>query len=622
MDTLDAEESITSTLLETWISGDDDNPGLDPSTQYAPPALEEDDDSVLEEDNDATPLDLSAPRPRLDNIHIPLEIRQLNGLTLSDRRSTIHQTYSDLLADLARATDTLEESKITLERLPVAIRNGKGVPLDQHHPTEMHFWACGMIVHVWQSICLKSQSGMIYNNDHSLSSQCATHYLAAWVVVSQKFGRVPHNNARPRSSSFDDFKAIVEWWEDHLFRSGGLKLYKMIAAGIPDPDSSIPDQRNALSEKYLQVLNQRRVRGLAEYMLREEMDRKPCDGPSSRLRSVDSTSYEYNAIIEDAISILISMDSAIMTALIDGRLSRKAEVPCHVVANALRKIQTQQPQPSIYQNNLCDYQGVSPTPRQWHTVCDIMLEYFSNNHLATIVDQKIHPNKHWGPRLAARGLRRYTEERTWLENEDDGPCAIRRGQVRFFIAEMQQRIGREESLGRYDVPLDASVVEIGFSNNPPKRLWDHSHHRSSNYIMNLSEAVFEYLYPGMFRIQQLVVFACFASEHCWLGEILITNLSQGYTHHAGGFSHHPAGNSNGSSYRKVSARHWDMYFLRVIKAGYEEALAAEAKEVTERFEIEQVEQEKDKEAIQAEDRMFDVLDDCFSALRECGNPSS
>lgn len=35
------------------------------------------------------------------------------------------------------------------------------------------------------------------------------------------------------------------------------------------------------------------------------------------------------------------------------------------------------------------------------------------------------------------------------------------------------------------------VVEIGFSNDPRKRLRQHRHHESSNHLINLAEAIFD-----------------------------------------------------------------------------------------------------------------------------------
>ena len=150
---------------------------------------------------------------------------------------------------------------------------------------------------------------------------------------------------------------------------------------------------------------------------------------------------------------------------------------------------------------------------------------------------------------------------------------------------MRQRIHNTDQI---DTPLVAPVTETGYSNNPIRRLKDHRQHRRSNYIMNLTEAMFAHLYPGMFRIQQLIVYPCFTSDQCWQGEIFTTLLSQGYTENAGGFSHYPAGNSNGSAYAQLTDRHWDIYRTRAVKDGCIDRLIAILRESESKKAIQQL----------------------------------
>ena len=133
--------------------------------------------------------------------------------------------------------------------------------------------------------------------------------------------------------------------------------------------------------------------------------------------------------------------------------------------------------------------------------------------------------------------------------------------------------------------------------------------------MNLAEAAFEMIYPGMFRIQQLIIYACFAAEHCWLGEIFCTLLGQGYTHKAGGFSHFPAGNSNSGSYRKVSQQQWDMFLGRAVQAQYLERLSR----ATEQAVILRDRIRDESLRVQAQEEYqlgMGVLEDCVTSLEK------
>ena len=76
--------------------------------------------------------------------------------------------------------------------------------------------------------------------------------------------------------------------------------------------------------------------------------------------------------------------------------------------------------------------------------------------------------------------------------------------------------------------------------------------------MNLSEAMFQHAYPGKFRLLQRVIYTCFKPIQTWLGEIIFTQLAQGYVDGGSGFNHEIAGRSNASSYQKLSTKQWEM----------------------------------------------------------------
>lgn len=91
-----------------------------------------------------------------------------------------------------------------------------------------------------------------------------------------------------------------------------------------------------------------------------------------------------------------------------------------------------------------------------------------------------------------------------------------------------------------------------------KRLACHRAHRSSNFIMNLFEAVCSYLYPGQLRLQQHTIFLIFQPIHNSLSEIVASRLSQGTIFNAGGFSFYPPGRSNATvdQYSLAAYQEW------------------------------------------------------------------
>ena len=152
--------------------------------------------------------------------------------------------------------------------------------------------------------------------------------------------------------------------------------------------------------------------------------------------------------------------------------------------------------------------------------------------LAAKVDS-IFPDERWSNSNAKRNLHKYTEYGSFLSgNKSAIECDTRREIVRYFVSEMEGRAQKEVEAGRGHDPFDAPVVEIGYTLYAHQRLQSHREHSSSNYIMNLAEAVFALLYPKLFPLQQAVIYACFTPEQPWIGGNLLHSI--GTRLHAGG----------------------------------------------------------------------------------------
>ena len=261
---------------------------------------------------------------------------------------------------------------------------------------------------------------------------------------------------------------------------------------------------------------------------------------------------------------------------------------------------------------------MSPTPLQWEVGCGQMRVYVQggteSDELAENVDRLISPSADWPARLARKGLRRYTEWRSYIEGHGDKtPSSIHRQMVRYFVSQMEARITPDLQARRGHVPLTAPVIEIGFSINHVKRRREHRRHQNSNYLMNLAEVIFRHEYPNHFRLQQMVIFTCFQPTQCWFCEIVLTQLGQGYTEGAGGFSHYTAGRSNSGAYRKTSREEWLRFHRGALHSGkisHERMeFTAEVKRVTEAQQEEDVRKAQQEEALKDSLRAFnEVLD--------------
>ncbi len=77
-------------------------------------------------------------------------------------------------------------------------------------------------------------------------------------------------------------------------------------------------------------------------------------------------------------------------------------------------------------------------------------------------------------------------------------------------------------------------------------------------------------------LQQTIIYTCWRVSQCWLSEILLTRLAQGYTTKGRGFSHYQAGLSNYGAYRQLSLEDWHRVHQAVDVDRIEETLQAES----------------------------------------------
>ena len=557
-DSEDEVNEFINTQLGDIHEAQADDPQLDWRTQDPAQLPIIEDDGAISDPDELSEVDYEAEIPQ--TIALAQDASHSRP-PVNPEEIKVHQRYLQFLHHLCGETGTDSVAPDVEIGLAHALHRAQSINLDadlsanNDHDT----YGLALVIHVWQVVCLRAHYGLF--PDESLALDFGAYFLSAHAIAQ-----------RYRAVAFQQLRSAVQYWEKRLNDAHNRGAWQKEAwlRAIAELDSTLPQDRNETANEYLKTLLEKGKSDLAFLI----MQRDASGSHSTPLRRYTQGSHPKKSwALSEIIGILASMDNELLKSLIDGSLSRKAEMHAGDVSNALQRMWDQNPSPpSIYQNCICDHMGISPTPVQWQNVCNSMLEYVQggkeSNDLATIVDQLIYPTDKWPPYLAKKGLRRYTEWRSYIEDDGDrAPSDRHRSMVRHFVSEMMNRIKGELESGRGHTPLAAPVTEIGFSINARYRLREHRQHQQSNYLMNLAEAMFKHLYPGSFRLQQLVIYACYRPSHPWFSEIVLTQLGQGYTEGAGGFSHYPAGRSNGSAYHKTSKGQWDQFELEAGRSG-------------------------------------------------------
>lgn len=136
--------------------------------------------------------------------------------------------------------------------------------------------------------------------------------------------------------------------------------------------------------------------------------------------------------------------------------------------------------------------------------------------------------KAWSLTESVAGKRKYIKDEAQAEK-----CSA-------WIENVRHRISSLPA----DQPLERPLAEVGYATTPIERLDQHARHSSSNYLMNLCEAICWVLYGDRYSITQYVVFHSFHLTHAMYAEIVLSRIGLVYTTQGGGFSHHPAGISH------------------------------------------------------------------------------
>ena len=447
--------------------------------------------------------------------------------------SEIHGRYTGFATLLCKETATEDAGPHIQEGLPVAIETARSIRLNEStaHDDDCDVYAFALVIHVWQIVCIRIQHGTLPSADAdvSLCLNLTTYFHSAHAIV-EKYCTV----------SSEELRCAVQYWEHRLklMGHGNRWMEDPWTKTVQHADQEKVVYRNETADRYLQALENDGKEGLTISIIEQETK-----GGWTQLHTMIQQSPDaVKELRRQIASMLYSMDSSLLKAMIQGQLPRLAKIRSRFVYRAVKELNEQDfIQPGTYMTCICDHVGLSPTPHQWQRVCEQMLKYVQtggeHNSLAQQIDQQLHPKSNWPKELARKGLRRYTEWRSYMEKGAHTPDSIQRHSVNYFVDQLQKRMEGQPS----HAPLTVPVIEIGFSNDPRKRLRQHRHHESSNYLMNLVEAIFETEYPGAFQLQQMIVFACYRPIQPWLSLIIITQLAQGYVERGGGFSHEPVG---------------------------------------------------------------------------------
>lgn len=205
----------------------------------------------------------------------------------------------------------------------------------------------------------------------------------------------------------------------------------------------------------------------------------------------------------------------------------------------IRERCTEEPsQPRIYVNILGHRSTRRPiTPRILNNLAGLAMEYPFDPDLALKVDAA--RGKPLDKRLTRLGCRKYLNVYQTRSGFCDLPLPNRVARVMEMFRALQRRCNAVDKR-EWDDPMTGSIGEFGYTEDVESRLKDHRRHSSSNYLMNLLDALCMTHAPD-YAFHQFVIYHIPAAELLELAEMYFTTVGQGYSHNGGGLSHIGAG---------------------------------------------------------------------------------
>jgi hypothetical protein len=297
--------------------------------------------------------------------------------------------------------------------------------------------------------------------------------------------------------------------------------------------------------------------GMLQIMLKDEISIR-YDGSSTA--SNDDVSW----IIKPATMICAAMHKGILKAVIGGNLALLVQTDTKIVTLLNELYKEAADKPSIYYQQFVDVDGNSPPPTELATILDTMEAYVEakDHKLGNKVD--IIKKPHVVAAKSKTAFRKYcwTSSGTKKANTyTEFISTARVKEITRLITNVRARIAAIPA-SKQNEPLKHPLVEVGYSKRSQGRLKKHASHSSSNYAMNLAEAVAVVLHnegkiSKPYKMAQFIIFICLEQSHGALSEIVLTRLAEGYKGNGGGFSHYPAGRSNDSAL-KTDVTEWNL----------------------------------------------------------------
>ncbi|KAJ9662070.1 hypothetical protein H2198_001612 [Neophaeococcomyces mojaviensis] len=397
---------------------------------------------------------------------------------------------------------------------------------------------------VWLACCYRSYTGKTHAG--KASTACTTFYEASCQLLGNPEGDT-------------EYRTYVHYWEDQLMGLLEWKV-KLNELGLDFVLLDSTQEVELESRPYLSALES----SSPLYQLSNELIERDAQRGTSPMHRLIQDAESERYVRSEVIQSLATLQEGMIRSCIKSTIGVDKRAHGHETQQQIKLHEDLCQQPVVYLNQIVDKAGISPTAKQLQQAVKVALQYIDTdndayNDIAFQIDCQIARPRKWSQEHTNQGLRRYCDfsksiiKRNWELNE------ARRTTMQKFLEALSDRLQLQVQSNHGHRPFSRPLSNVGFTKNATHRLKEHKRHQNSNWMMNVFEAILQWLYPDTFVLDQTILLICWKPSHAWIGEIIFHAMIDCYSTDGKGFAYHPPGYSNIGAYKSATAQELDKW---------------------------------------------------------------
>ncbi|GAB7353786.1 hypothetical protein MBLNU459_g4169t1 [Dothideomycetes sp. NU459] len=334
----------------------------------------------------------------------------------------------------------------------------------------------------------------------------------------------------------EEFKRMTQLWAG-LNRSrlnarhSSVNIDEDGQRGDPEDDEPLPPYTAIEARKKYIDAYEKCIENLIKVFFQDEEPSKTMEG------------VPFDRVAEHTAMIIETMEPAILDGIVRGNLAARVHTEPELKEVIEELEDAGLHLPGIYGNFLVNRKGVALSVSDTYEASQLARRYYGRARgdlkMAFEIDLAMSPRV--APADSENGVRKYLCPSLTEPTFHPG-----RAEKLAVFCDALERCCKSIPRDAWNEPMPHPLCEFGYGKFPASRITDHATHSSSNFIMNLFDAICRVNFEG-YKIKGYNLYSIPAPYLISLSEIFVTRIGQGYASGGGGFSYALAGDVDSSA---------------------------------------------------------------------------